>query len=101
MLNSLKDKQGFLCLLLETANMRVPLNWRLAPPELQFILSDADVRAVVVAQPFEVGGGAHIVSLESIADLLAASSDGGHEPNVDWLDPLLIVYTAGTTGRPK
>jgi len=24
MLNSLKDKQGFLCLLLETANMRVP-----------------------------------------------------------------------------
>jgi fatty-acyl-CoA synthase len=81
--------------------MLVPLNWRLAPPEQRFILSDADVRVVVVAQPFEVGGGAHIVSLESIADLLAASSDGGHEPNVDWLDPLLIVYTAGTTGRPK
>src|SRR5690242_3430229 len=33
----------------------VPLNWRLAPPELQFILSDADARAVIVAQPFEVG----------------------------------------------
>ncbi len=79
----------------------VPLNWRLAPPELQFILSNADVRAVVVAPPFEVRVSAPIVSLESIAGLLATESGGGHEPDVNWLDPLLIVYTAGTTGRPK
>src|SRR5690349_11306281 len=81
--------------------MLVPLNWRLAAPELQFIVSDADVRAVVAASPFEVRAGAQIVSLESIADLLAAEGGGGHEPDVNWLDPLLIVYTAGTTGRPK
>src|SRR3954466_4460200 len=79
----------------------VPLNWRLAPPELQFILSDADVRAVIVAQPFELTGDAHVVSLESIADLPVAGGGGAREPGVDWLDPLLIVYTAGTTGRPK
>src|SRR4051794_14086317 len=54
--------------------MLVPLNWRLAPPELQFILSDADVRAVIVAKPFEVMTDARVVSLESIADLLAGQS---------------------------
>ena len=30
--------------------MLVPLNWRLAAPELLFILSDADVRVLVVGE---------------------------------------------------
>ena len=81
--------------------MLVPLNWRLAVPELQFVLADADVRAVFVEQPFQVGGDARIVAFDSIAELLAAGGGEGHEPGVDWRTPLLIVYTAGTTGRPK
>jgi fatty-acyl-CoA synthase len=81
--------------------MLVPLNWRLAAPELQFILADADVRAVFVEQPLQVGGDARIVAFDSIAELLAAGGDDGREPDVDWRTPLLIVYTAGTTGRPK
>jgi fatty-acyl-CoA synthase len=81
--------------------MLVPLNWRLAAPELQFILSDADVRTVLVAQPFEVATCARIVALDSVADLFAAASGDGREPDVHWHNPLLIVYTAGTTGRPK
>jgi fatty-acyl-CoA synthase len=80
--------------------MLVPLNWRLASPELQFILADADVRAVFVAQPFEVAVDRRIVTFGSLEDLLAAGSDG-YESDVDWDVPLLIVYTAGTTGRPK
>jgi fatty-acyl-CoA synthase len=79
----------------------VPLNWRLAPPELHFILSNADVRLVVVAQPFEVTDGMRTVALDSIADLLTVASAGGRESDTDWHDPVLIVYTAGTTGRPK
>jgi fatty-acyl-CoA synthase len=81
--------------------MLVPLNWRLAAPELHFILSNAGVRTVIVAQPLEVKTGAHIVGLGSIADVLAAASGDGREADVNWHDPLLIVYTAGTTGRPK
>ena len=38
--------------------MLVPLNWRLAPPELLFILSDADVRVVVVCAAIRSGGSA-------------------------------------------
>ncbi len=91
--------------------MLVPLNWRLAVPELTFILSNADVRALFVAEAF----GASIATTETqlvgldytpergvaLTDLLAADSGDGSEANVDWHTPLLIVYTAGTTGRPK
>ena len=36
-----------------------------------------------------------------MAVLIASGSGDGREPHVDWRTPLLIVYTAGTTGRPK
>ena len=35
--------------------MLVPLNWRLAPPELLYILADADVRALFLASAFSGG----------------------------------------------
>src|SRR5207248_9205709 len=36
-----------------------------------------------------------------LAALIDAGSGDGREPDVDWRSPLLVVYTAGTTGRPK
>jgi fatty-acyl-CoA synthase len=92
--------------------MLVPLNWRLAVPEQVFILSDASVKALVV----EKGFGAiveplkaavpdiHVVGLDfapSFDDLLASGNGDGRNPHVDLSAPLLIVYTSGTTGRPK
>jgi fatty-acyl-CoA synthase len=96
--------------------MLVPLNWRLAVPEQMFILSDAAVKAVFVATGFEsvcepLGKTlpeVAIVGLDctpehglSLPDLLAAGGGDEREPHVDWRTPVLIVYTAGTTGRPK
>jgi fatty-acyl-CoA synthase len=79
--------------------MLVPLNWRLAVPELLFILSDADVRVLIVAEGFNAVATAAKTKVVALEELAIAAGDSA--PDVDWSTPLLIVYTAGTTGRPK
>jgi len=92
--------------------MLVPLNWRLAVPEQLFILSDASVKVLVVEQGFaavieplkQALPDVRIVGLDfapSLDELLASGSGDGRNPHVDLSSPLLIVYTSGTTGRPK
>ncbi len=95
--------------------MLVPLNWRLAVPEQVFILGDASVKALVVEKGFAAVieplkaslPDVHIIGLDftpdgvSFDDLLALGGGDGRNPHVDLTSPLLIVYTSGTTGRPK
>jgi fatty-acyl-CoA synthase len=92
--------------------MLVPLNWRLAVPEQVFILSDASVKVLVVEKGFTAVieplkaalADVRVVGLDfspSFDELLAAASGDGRNPHVDLSSPLLIVYTSGTTGRPK
>src|SRR4051794_34976531 len=92
--------------------MLVPLNWRLAVPEQVFILSDGSAKVLVVEKSFEAVveplrhalPEVRIVGLDfapSFDDLLASGTGEGRNPHVDLSSPLLIVYTSGTTGRPK
>jgi fatty-acyl-CoA synthase len=91
--------------------MLVPLNWRLSVPEQRFILSDAGVRALFLTEAFEPVAATletQVVGLDytparglPLTGLLGLASGNGSEPYVDWHTPLLLVYTAGTTGRPK
>src|SRR5258708_33713515 len=96
--------------------MLVPMNWRFAVAEQLFILSDASVKALVLEQAFaeilpaleKSLPDTSIVGLDfspprGIAfDVLLAQARGdGPNPHTDLSCPLLIVYTSGTTGRPK
>ncbi len=96
----------------------VPLNFRLTPPEMKYILDDSDTVTLVFGEAFsaavekirgELGGvkqyiccGKEIPDYATSYDELVDSGDAG-EPLVDIEedDDAFIVYTSGTTGKPK
>lgn len=97
--------------------MAVPINFRLTPPEIAYIVDDADAEIIIVEAPLAplVGAVAGLTDKlrrvivigeagdgqESFDDLAAEPLDGFEAPDVPEDTPCLIVYTSGTTGRPK
>ncbi len=94
----------------------VPLNWRLAVAEQLFILSDAAVKVLVLEPAFAdvllaLEGrlpNAGIIGFDfapqrgiAFDELLSRARGDGRNAHTDLSCPLLIVYTSGTTGRPK
>lgn len=97
-----------------TGVLLVPLNWRLSTEELQFVLEDCQPKLLLYDDEFadtaeELAGAFANVQLQMLgspefppltnqAQLLPTNADASI---VQEAGELLIVYTSGTTGRPK
>ena len=82
----------------------VPLNWRLAAPELAYVIADSGADVLIAPPAFLVDDlpvRRCVVAGEEYEALLAASSTAPRDEPVDPADPCMILYTSGTTGRPK
>ena len=94
----------------------VDVNWRLAPPEVEYIVNDAEAKVLIVSQDFVPVLEAIAANLTSVRTVVVI---GGHPSYVDYesfltaCDPLdpgvpstpddvaFQLYSSGTTGRPK
>jgi acyl-CoA synthetase (AMP-forming)/AMP-acid ligase II len=95
----------------------VPLNYRAKPPELEYMLATAGVRVLFVGARYAPVIGAMrdrlpslhtLVAFEDagaemplLGALLAAESDDFDEVAVDDDETTILMYTSGTTSRPK
>ncbi len=116
----------FLTLLIGAATIDVvtlAVNWRLAPPEMEYILNDAEARVLLIGEEFLPHlARMRLETVKRIVVVPAASGGGitagaGPGPSyAEWIenrpatDPEIVcqpeatcfqLYTSGTTGRPK
>jgi fatty-acyl-CoA synthase len=93
----------------------VPVNFRLSPDEIAFILTDSGAGLLVVDATTGPAAAAaraacsHEIGFVSVGDTVGADPYFPTAPGLDGLatvdvpedSPAMIMYTSGTTGRPK
>ncbi|WP_298337197.1 long-chain-fatty-acid--CoA ligase [uncultured Erythrobacter sp.] len=107
-----KNSDRFFLLLHAAARNGVviaPIGWRLAPPEVTYILQDTGTKVLFVEEDFidtanEVTGvmenAPRVLEAESAFRSAQALDPAEFEP-ADKDDAILQLYTSGTTGNPK
>ncbi|MEV6237540.1 long-chain fatty acid--CoA ligase [Lentzea sp. NPDC051838] len=78
----------------------VPLNFRLSPAEINYQLADCGARVLIHA-PSHHAEHPRAISLDDYETWLAGGSQEPLDEPVSIDEPALVLYTSGTTGRPK
>jgi acyl-CoA synthetase (AMP-forming)/AMP-acid ligase II len=107
----------FLIGTLKSSTVTVGVNWRLAPPEVSYVLNDSQSEVLFVGQEFYPIIDQILDDLPHVKKVIAV--DGDHEKFEDFIswrnsqsmsntklktsndDDILQLYTSGTTGNPK
>ena len=96
----------------------VPVNFRMTPPEIAYLVSDCAARVVVTESVLAgvatavrdldstlatviVAGGETADGVLGYDDLIAEEGEPAPLVDIEENSPALIMYTSGTTGRPK
>ena len=83
-----------------------PISWRLAEPEMAWQVEDSEP-AIVIASGEWAGAaerifeGPRLIFGGTYEEALSREPDVEPETSNSWDDPLMILYTSGTTGLPK
>ncbi len=104
----------------KAAVIAVPINFRLVGPEIAYIVENCEARALIVQDELlgsieevreslpipkqnyiHFGSSPCPAGLRAYEDLLASAADSESAPIVVPEDPWMLMYTSGTTGRPK
>ena len=79
--------------------MLLPLNWRLAEGEISEIIADAAPKLIVHDRHFASQAQTFGIPSRAVGAQIARPSALPSDASLD--DPLLLVYTSGSTGQPK
>jgi acyl-CoA synthetase (AMP-forming)/AMP-acid ligase II len=104
--------------IVKTGAVAVPVNFRLAPPEAEYIFDNCDAVALIFDDVFEpavrdmkprLGKIQHLISAgparfdgcRTMEEIMASGDTSDPNIEVDEYSESEIIYTSGTTGRPK
>jgi long-chain acyl-CoA synthetase len=94
----------------------VDVNWRLAAPEVEFIVNDMQAKVLVVGADFAPILDAIAPNLTTVSTIFVVGEHGAYQSWADWVaeqplgdpgvesaddDIVYQLYSSGTTGRPK
>jgi fatty-acyl-CoA synthase len=117
MLNRTEFIESFLAIN-KLGAVAVPVNFRMTPPEIAFLVSDCQAEVVITESVLSevatavrdvdpmlktviVAGATTDVAVLGYDNLLAEPGAGPEPVDIPNDSPALIMYTSGTTGRPK